>query len=237
MIGKALSFGRSGVPGQDLVREQMRRGRVLAVLVGAVAVWGAAALAAASAANAGAVSAVSGPVPAATSFAEVSSVSCASPGNCAGGGSYEGLHGQQGFVADERNGRWGSSIAVPGLAALRKGGDASVWSVSCASAGDCAAGGSYFSEHPLGDQGFVADRAERPLAHGDRGARPGGPEQGRGRRGQLGVVRLGGQLRGRRVLREPRSAGVRGRRAERPLAHGDRGARPGGPEQDRERPG
>ena len=47
-------------------------------------------------------------------------------GQLRGGGSYEGLHGQQGFVADEQNGRWGSAIAVPGLAALRKGGDASM---------------------------------------------------------------------------------------------------------------
>src|ERR1022692_4101934 len=133
----------------------IRRGRVLVVVASVAAVWSAAALAAAGAANAGAVSAVSGAVPAATSFAEVNSVSCASPGNCAAGGTDVGLHGQNGFVAAERNGRWGSAIAVPGLAALRKGGDASVSSVSCASAGNCAAGGSYFSDHPLGDQGFV----------------------------------------------------------------------------------
>ena len=51
MTGKALSLSRFGVPGRDFVREQMRRGRVLAVLAGAVAVWGAAALTAAGAAN------------------------------------------------------------------------------------------------------------------------------------------------------------------------------------------
>ncbi len=75
--------------------------------------------------------------------AEVTSVSCASAGNCSYGGWYQDRHGtQQGFVAGERNGRWGKAIEVPGLGALNTGG-ADVSSVSCASAGDCTAGGSY----------------------------------------------------------------------------------------------
>src|SRR5450755_2089137 len=83
--------------------------------------------------------------------ASVSSVSCASAGNCAAGGYYtDGDGHQQGFVAVERHGRWGKAIEVPGLAALNKGGDASVGSVSCGSPGNCAAGGGY------GQQGFVA---------------------------------------------------------------------------------
>ena len=51
-------------------------------------------------------------------------------------------------------GSWGRAIQVPGLAALNTGGDAEVASVSCASAGNCAAGGDYSD----GDaqQGFVA---------------------------------------------------------------------------------
>ena len=36
---------------------------------------------------------------------------------------------------------WGTPIKVSGLAALRKGGGVEVSSVSCASAGSCAAGG------------------------------------------------------------------------------------------------
>jgi hypothetical protein len=77
-------------------------------------------------------------------FARVDSVSCASPGNCAAGGLYEdrNLH-NQGFVVSETNGVWGRAIEVPGLAALNKGGNAGVGSVSCASPGTCAAGGSY----------------------------------------------------------------------------------------------
>jgi len=77
----------------------------------------------------------------------VTSVSCASAGNCAAGGHYGNRHGQQGFVVDERNGRWGQAIEVPGLGALNKAGGADVTSVSCASAGNCVVGG-YFSWDP-----------------------------------------------------------------------------------------
>jgi hypothetical protein len=75
--------------------------------------------------------------------AQVNSVSCSSPGNCAAGGSYSDAAGVQGFVASQRNGRWRPAVAVGGLAALNTGGIAQVDSVSCASAGDCAGGGSY----------------------------------------------------------------------------------------------
>ena len=45
-------------------------------------------------------------------------MSCASAGNCAAGGYYAARRSgyYQGFVADERNGRWGKAIEVPGLA-------------------------------------------------------------------------------------------------------------------------
>jgi hypothetical protein len=121
---------------------------------------GASALAAAAAANAGTVSAVAGAVSAAASFGEVNAVSCASAGNCTAGGTVDGRRVQGGFVAAERNGSWGKAIEVPGLAALSNDGEADLSSVSCSSAGNCAAGGSWFSDHrPIGDQGFVA--AER----------------------------------------------------------------------------
>ena len=131
--------------------------------------------------------------------AQVLSVSCASPGNCAAGGYYgnrsrfQCRHGR-GFVVSERNGGWGKAIEVPGLAALNKYGQAVAWSVSCASAGSCAAGGSYEDS-----SGFTGSWPSSGTAggQGDRGARPGGAEQGRVRRGLVGVVRLGGQLRGR----------------------------------------
>ena len=86
--------------------------------------------------------------------AYVSSMSCASAGNCAAGGDYQdGGHHGQGFVAVERNGRWGTAIEMPGLGALNRGGNAHISSVSCASAGNCAAGGPYGEPYGLG---FVA---------------------------------------------------------------------------------
>ena len=49
---------------------------------------------------------------------------------------------------------WGTAEEVPGTAALNQGGNAAITSVSCASAGECSAGGSYTdsSGHP---QAFV----------------------------------------------------------------------------------
>ena len=38
---------------------------------------------------------------------------------------------------------WGTAIEVPGTAALNRGGDAVINSVSCASAGNCSAAGDY----------------------------------------------------------------------------------------------
>ena len=91
--------------------------------------------------------------------ASVSDVSCGAAGNCAGGGDYtDRRHHRQGFVAAERQGRWGRAIEVPGLGALNTGGNAGVSSVSCPSAGNCAAVGDY-KDQAGNTQGFVA--AER----------------------------------------------------------------------------
>ena len=89
--------------------------------------------------------------------AGVTSVSCASAGNCAAGGDYRSVGGPQGFVAVERDGVWGTAIEVPGLGALNTGGDAGVTAVSCP-AGNCAAGGDYadVSGH---SQGFVVNQS------------------------------------------------------------------------------
>ena len=76
--------------------------------------------------------------------ASVGSVSCTSAGNCAAGGFYRDRHRHyQGFVAAERRGRWGRATGVPGLGRLNKGGNAGVMSLSCTSAGNCAAAGDY----------------------------------------------------------------------------------------------
>jgi hypothetical protein len=89
----------------------------------------------------------------------VSGVSCGAAGTCAAVGDYKDHAGHtQGFVAAERRGRWGTAIEVPGLGALNTGGRAAVNSVSCPSAGNCAAVGHY-KDHAGHTQGFVA--AER----------------------------------------------------------------------------
>ncbi len=101
--------------------------------------------------------------------AEVTSVSCASAGNCAAGGYYSTRPvgdrvRRQAFVASEQNGRWGMAIEVPGIAALNAGHYAEVFSVSCGSEGNCAAGGNAASSAPNingggHQQGFVASES------------------------------------------------------------------------------
>jgi hypothetical protein len=86
--------------------------------------------------------------------AEVSSVSCASAGNCAAAGTYGEPYGL-GFVAVEKNGVWGKAADVPGLAAL-DGRLAGANAVSCTSPGNCAAAGFYSNISGGVTQGFVA---------------------------------------------------------------------------------
>jgi hypothetical protein len=73
----------------------------------------------------------------------VSSISCAAPGECAAGGYYSVGGNREAFVVSERHGRWRRAIEVPGTARLNGGNDAEVSSISCAAAGECAAGGFY----------------------------------------------------------------------------------------------
>lgn len=87
--------------------------------------------------------------------ASVASVSCAAAGDCAAGGSYLDHAGQpQAFVVSELNGRWGKAEEVPGTAALNKGSNAAVTTVSCPSAGHCVAGG-YYTNGDVSRQAFV----------------------------------------------------------------------------------
>jgi hypothetical protein len=76
-------------------------------------------------------------------FAQTFSLSCASPGNCSAGGTYQASSGTQAFVVSETNGTWGTSEEVPGTATLNQGGNAATDSVSCGAAGNCSAVGSY----------------------------------------------------------------------------------------------
>jgi hypothetical protein len=81
--------------------------------------------------------------------AAVTSVSCTAPGDCTAGGYYtdkivpQDVRVTMAFVVSEVNGAWGTAQQVPGIARLRTGFGAQVSSVSCASPGNCAAGGSF----------------------------------------------------------------------------------------------
>jgi hypothetical protein len=92
--------------------------------------------------------------------AEIYSVSCASAGNCSAGGYYTDTSGHyQAFVVTRAGGTWGKAEEVPGIAALNKGGNAVTMSVSCASAGNCSAGGYYGDGSSSGGQAFVVTQA------------------------------------------------------------------------------
>jgi hypothetical protein len=91
--------------------------------------------------------------------AETSSVSCPSAGNCSAGGSYtDSSHDQQAFVISEVDGIWGTAVELPGSATLNTGGSAAITSMSCASAGNCSAGG-YYTDGSGKQQVFVASQA------------------------------------------------------------------------------
>jgi len=87
----------------------------------------------------------------------VTSVSCASVGNCSAGGYYKGSNGQQAFVVSQVNGTWGTAVEVPGSGALNVNGGAKITSVSCASPGNCSAGG-YYTDSSYEQQAFVVSQ-------------------------------------------------------------------------------
>jgi hypothetical protein len=92
--------------------------------------------------------------------AHVNSVSCDSAGNCSAGGYYTDDNGdRQAFVASEMDGTWGTAEEVPGTAALDQGDDAQTISLSCASAGNCSAGG-YYTDGSRNQQVFVVSETD-----------------------------------------------------------------------------
>ena len=93
--------------------------------------------------------------------AETTSVSCAAAGNCGAGGVYTDRSGHgQAFVVGESSGTWGTAEEVPGTATLNAGGSAHTASVSCGSAGNCGAGGSY-TDKAGHSQAFVVSQKNR----------------------------------------------------------------------------
>ncbi len=103
--------------------------------------------------------------------AALNSVSCGAAGNCSAGGFYTDSSGHsQAFVVSQAHGAWGTAIEVPGTAALNRGGNAEILSVSCASAGNCGAGG-FYEDSSGGTQGVRGQPGPRLLAHRHRAAR------------------------------------------------------------------
>ena len=97
--------------------------------------------------------------------AVASSVSCPSAGNCAAGGSYQsyynpadGVGASQAFVVSERNGRWAPAERVPGSAVpnSQQWSPNGVRSISCASAGNCTAAGTWWNGNRFTVLGFVS---------------------------------------------------------------------------------
>ena len=103
---------------------------------------------------------------------------------------------RQVFVVSEMNGSWRHRGGGSRHRRTEHGGDAEITSVSCASAGNCAAGGGYRAGVPARSirRSWSAE-VNGPWQHRRRGPRHRRPEHRRDCRDQLGVVRLGGQLR------------------------------------------
>ena len=95
-------------------------------------------------------------------FFETGAVSCPAAGNCVATGiatTESGLRViEHAVVVREINGSRGKALELPGSAALNTGGDAAVLSVSCASAGNCAAGG-WYTDKAGREQAMVADES------------------------------------------------------------------------------
>jgi hypothetical protein len=82
---------------------------------------------------------------------DVSAVSCSSAGDCGAIGSYQLSAANipsEAFVVTEKGGIWGKAQAIPGLAALNVGKTVSDLHISCATAGNCSAVGTYSRGKP-----------------------------------------------------------------------------------------
>ena len=80
--------------------------------------------------------------------AAVTAISCAAPGYCTAGGYYTSAakvpassSAQKAFVVSEVKGHWGKARQVRGTSSARSGDWTSVTAISCASPGNCVAGG------------------------------------------------------------------------------------------------
>ena len=87
------------------------------------------------------------------------SISCISPGNCTGTGTYYDEAGSQVFAVTQTDGVWGEYEDIPGLREVNIEGDASVTSLSCTSIGNCVLGGYYSLDYDE-YEAFVATQTD-----------------------------------------------------------------------------
>lgn len=94
--------------------------------------------------------------------AEISAVSCATPGNCSAGGYYEAhAHRYQAFVVGQRKGSWGKAEEVPHSGVLNVGGSAAISNIACLAVGDCSASGYYQSKASASEIFVVSEHKGR----------------------------------------------------------------------------
>jgi hypothetical protein len=87
----------------------------------------------------------------------LTSISCATAGNCSAGGYYAGNDADNAFLVDEVNGVWGKAHVVPNIANLSGVDTSEVLTTSCWAAGYCSAGG-FFNVAPYwNSRAFVVD--------------------------------------------------------------------------------
>jgi hypothetical protein len=109
------------------------------------------------------------PVPAGNS-AFINALSCGGPGDCVAGGGYDDKANKaHAFLVEERNGVWRAQQPVNGLPGPATYVYAGVTSVSCASAGNCSAGGIYQAGYQMPNylnEAFVVDEVNGTWGQG-----------------------------------------------------------------------
>src|SRR5579863_573031 len=93
------------------------------------------------------------------SNAQLTSVSCTSMGDCVAVGNFYDAHGPEGLIETERNGTWDAArLNLSSLPSVNGVPNVSLTSVSCPSAGNCAAVGNY-SDGPGNQQGLLVSES------------------------------------------------------------------------------
>ena len=107
-------------------------------------------------------------------FASLQSVSCASAGNCTAVGTYsDSSGGTQGLLLTQTGGTWAAGTEAVLPAGTAPNPDVNLISVSCASAGNCTAVGTY-SDSSNGTQGLLLTQTNGTWAAGTEAVLPAG---------------------------------------------------------------